>query len=129
MKPIKFVAFLFYRYYSGGRRPDSVPYFRTICSMSLLAFIHVLQILIILDKVNFIPLYSTDGKGTKTSFIILVMLPIYFTMTQLIKKKELEKMKDQYSYNWDKVFNWNVWLIVYMILSFSLIFILAFWSK
>lgn len=125
MKPIRFVAFLFYRYYSCGRWPDSNPYFRTMCSLTLLAFIHLIQVLIILDQVSLIPINDSDGKGVKRMVIFFVMLPIYLLMTRLVKKKQLEEMKEEYSYSWDKVFKWNVWLVVYIILSFSFIFILA----
>jgi hypothetical protein len=129
MKPIRFAAFLFYRYYSGGRRPDSTPYFSTMCAMTFLVFLHLLQILILFGKLSLIPLNASDGKGIKRVVILFIMLPIYLLMTQLVKKKRLDKMKEEYSYSWDKIFNWNVWLIVYIILSFSLIFILAFWMR
>lgn len=129
MKPIRFAAFLFYRYYSGGRRPDSSPYFRTMCSMTVLAFMHLMQILIVFDKMSLIPINVSDGKATKRIIFFMIMLPIYLLMTQLVKKKQLDQMKEEYSYSWDKIFNWNVWLIVYMISSFSLIFILSFWMR
>lgn len=129
MKPIRFAAFLFYRYYSGGRRPDSSPYFRTMCSMTVLAFMHLMQILIVFDKMSLIPINASDGKATKRIIFFMIMLPIYLLMTQLVKKKQLDQMKEEYSYSWDKIFNWNVWLIVYMISSFSLIFILSFWMR
>ncbi|HYF33453.1 MAG TPA: hypothetical protein VD993_20150 [Chitinophagaceae bacterium] len=129
MKTIRFAAFLFYRYYSEGRRPDSAPFFRTLLSMTLLGFIHLMQVLIIFDKVDLIPISSSDGKGTKRFIIFLVMLPIYVLLQLLIKKTDLEALKERYANHWDKVFNGNVWLIVYMILSFSSIFILAAWLK
>src|SRR5689334_8862727 len=118
-KPIKFAAFLLYRYYSGGRRPDSSPYFRTMCSMTLLAFFHLMQILILLKKVDLIPIKSSDSKDTKFGIMLLVMIPLYLLMTLLVKKKELDQMKEQYSIGWDKIFYWNVWLVIYMVLSFS----------
>jgi hypothetical protein len=129
MKLIKFVAFLFYRYYSEGKRPDTIPYFRTMCSMTLLGFMHLFQILIIFHKVDFMGISPSDSKGIKKIIIFFLTLPIYFLFTALIKKKELEKMREEYAYSWNKVFNWNVWLIVYIILSFSSIFILARWMK
>ncbi len=129
MKTIKFAAFLFYRYYSGGRRPDSAPFFSTMLSMTLLGFMHLIQVLIIFDKMDLISISPTDSKGTKRFIIFLVMLPIYLLLNLLIKKKDLEEVKERNEYNWDKVFNGNVWLIVYMILSFALIFVLAVWLK
>lgn len=125
MNPIKFTAFLLYRYYSGGRRPDNIPYFRTMCSMTLLVLMHVFQILILLRKTEFIPINPSDSKDTKWLIMLLIMLPIYFLLTLLVKKNELQKMKEEYSYSWDKIFKWNVWFIIYIVLSFSLIFVLA----
>ena len=57
------------------------------------------------------------------------MIPIYLLLTLLIRKNELERMKEEYSYSWDRVFNWNVWLVVYIVLSFSLMFAMMFWVK
>lgn len=61
--------------------------------------------------------------------MFLIMLPIYFSMTLLFKKSDIESLKEKYDYNWDKVFKGNVWLLIYIVVSFALIFILAFWRK
>jgi len=58
-----------------------------------------------------------------------MMAPIYLFLSFLIKRKELEKMVEKYTYSWDKVFNWNVWLIVYIILSFALAMFIGFWKR
>ncbi len=128
MKTIKFVGFLFYRYYSKGSRAN-IPYFSTMCSMTLLGFFHLMQLLILFDKVNLLPLNSSQDKLTKRLLMFIVMLPIYFFMTRLFKKSDIEPLKDKYAYNWDKVFNGNVWLVVYIIVSFSFIVVLAVWKK
>jgi hypothetical protein len=130
MKTIKFAAFLFYRYYSGGRRPDSTPFFRTKLSMTLLGFMHLMQLLVILDKVNdYIPTSTSYGRGMNKIIMFFVMLPIYFLVSLLIKKKDMDELDEKYAYDWDKVFNGNVWLVVYIIVSFALIFVLAIWKK
>ena len=126
MKTIKFVGYLFYRYYSKGSR-DNIPYFSTICSMTLIGFMHFMQVLILLDKVELIPIKSSDHNLVKRIIIFFVMLPIYLLMTQLFRKKDIEPLKENYDYNWDKVFKGNVWLVRYIILSFALIFVLASW--
>ena len=128
MKTIKFVGYLFYRYYSKGPR-SSIPYFRTMGTMTLLGFMHLMQILILLNKVNLIPINSTDDGLHKRIIMFFVMLPIYFLMTRLFKKSDIEPLKEQYDENWDKVFSGNVWLIIYCILSFTLIIMLALWKK
>lgn len=128
MKTIKFVGYLFYRYYSTGPRAD-IPYFSTIGSMTLLCFMHLMQILILLDKVNLIPINSSDNKLAKWLIIFFITLPIYFLMTRLFRKSDIEPLKEKYGYNWDKVFNGNVLLVVYIIVSMALIFVLAIWKK
>lgn len=128
MKTIKFVGYLFYRYYSKGSR-GNIAYFSTMCTMTLLGFMHLMQILILLNKVDIIPINSSDDKGTKRIIMFVVMLPIYFVVTFLFKKSDIEPLKKKYEYNWDKVFKGNVWLIVYIIASFASIFILAIWKK
>ena len=84
-----------------------------------------MQALILLDKVDLIPIKSTDDKGTKRLLMFGVMLPIYFVVTLLFKKSDIEPLEEKYNNNWDKVFKGNVWLIVYIIASFASIFILA----
>ena len=110
MKTIKFVGYLFHRYYSKGPRAN-FPYFSTICSMTLLGFMHLVQILILVDKVDLIPINSSAGKGTKRIVIFLVMLPIYFAMTFLFKKSDIVPLREKYDYDWDKVFKGNIWLV------------------
>ena len=129
MKPIKFAAFLFYRYYSGGRRPDKTPYFRTVCSMTMLAFIHLIQILFLFGKAHFLSTVFYDSKIPRMIVLLLILVPLYLLLSFMIKKNELERMKEEYSYNWDKVFNWNVWLIIYITLSILLTIVIAFWKK
>ncbi len=128
MRTIKFVSYLFYSYYSKGPRVN-IPYFRTICSMTFLGYLHFLQILILLDKVNLIPINYAGNKLAKRLIIFFVMLPIYLLMTQVFKKSDIESLKEKYDYNWDKVFKGNVWLVIYFLLSMALIFILAIWKK
>jgi hypothetical protein len=128
MKTIKFVGYLFYRYYSKGPRAN-IPYFSALCSMTLLGFFHLMQLLIILDKVDLIPIEKTDNIWTKRLVMFLTMLPIYFIMTRLFRTEDLPPLKEKYDSNRDKVFKGNIWLIVYAIISFSLIFALTFLKR
>ena len=128
MKTIKFVGYLFYRYYSKGPRA-SIPYFSTMAAMTFLGYIHLMQVLILLDRVNVIPINPSDNKTTKGLTLLLVMLPIYLLMTRLFKKSDVGSLKEKYGRNWDKVFSGNVWLVIYMVLSFALMIVLAFLTK
>jgi len=124
VKTIKFVGFLFYRYYSRGQGERN-PYFRTVLSMTLLGFFHLMQILILARKVDIIPIKPGDSTSTKRLLIGISMLPIFVIMMLLFKKSDIKSLKEKYDNDWDKVSSGNVWLVVYMLLSFSLIFILA----
>jgi hypothetical protein len=125
MKTIKFAAFLFYRYYKSGKRPSSIPHFETIGSMTLLAFFHLMQLLILIDKVDLIPIKRNDGQGQKRLVIFCIMLPIALTLAVLIKKVHLEKMIDDYMDKPEVITRGNRVLITYIILSFAAIFALA----
>lgn len=92
MKTTKFSGYLFYRYYAKGSRA-SIPYFSTICSMALLGYLHLLQILILIDKTNLIPINASDINLTKRLIIFFIMCPIYFLMTRLFKKSDIEPLK------------------------------------
>ncbi len=128
MKTIKFIGYLFYRYYSKGSRAN-IPYFSALCSMTLLGFFHLMQLLIVLDRVDLIPTEKTNNIWIKRLIMFLTMLPIYLIMTRLFKKEDIAPLKEKYDYNWDKVFSGNVWLIVYSITSFALVFVLTFLKK
>ena len=124
MKTIKFVGYLFYRYYSKGPRA-SIPYFSALCSMTTLGFFHLFQIMIVFNKVYLIPINVGDDKFSKRIAILLVMIPIYLLMTRLFKKNDIHLMKEKYELNQDKISRGNISLIAYTIISFAFIFILA----
>ena len=124
MKTIQFIGYLFFRYYSKGATAN-IPYFSTICAMSLLAFFHLVQILILVGKMNLIPIDSSDNNFIKRFKMLLVMIPISLVMTQLFRKRDIPRLQNTYEDNWHKISNGNIWLIAYLVLSFSLMFVLA----
>lgn len=128
MKTIKFVGYLFTRYYSKGPKAN-ISYFSTMCSMTLLGFMHLMQILIIIAKVKLIPITSSTEKPIKYITFLVVMIPIYFLMTFLYKKSDFPLLKEKYDTNWNKVFKGNILLVIYIICSFTLIFVLTFLFK
>lgn len=127
MKTIKFIGYLFYRYYAKGS--NSSPYFRTLLSMTMLGFFHLFQILIVLDKIDLLPIKSTDSHLKKRLVIICVMIPIALLMWRLFRKEDIPVLREKYDYDWDIVFRGNVWLLVYIISSFFLIVALAIWRS
>lgn len=122
MKTIKFVAYLFYRYYSTGPRSD-IRYFSTIGVLTFLFFIHLAQVLLLFDSTNIIP---QGHKSQISSWIkmALFLLPIFLVFRGLIKESELKEM----NYDTYIIKKEYVWLIVYIILSVAL-FILLAWTK
>jgi hypothetical protein len=129
MKLIRFVAFLFYRYYSGGRRPETIPLFHALCSITLLASFHVVQILILLNRVDVILTKPADNHWQQKLGIAAVFIAIFVVFSLIIKRKHMEELEERYQYEWDKIVNANVWLIVYIIMSFALIIVLALWKN
>ena len=125
MKTLKFAAYLFYRYYSGGKRPDSTPHFRTVLSLTLIGFIHLFQLLIIVDKVNLIPISQGDTKMYKRWVIFCIMLPIAVVVALLVPKNELLALQSVYRDKPELVRKGNRNLIIYIVVNFCLIFILA----
>lgn len=124
MKTIKFVAYLFYRYYSTGPLSD-IPYFSTLCALVMLFGLHLFQVLVFFDGMSFIP---TDGRQTKiTNFLqmALFLVPIFLLFAILIKKSELQEMH----YDAMKVRKGNIFLVVYIILSFAFLIFLILLKK
>ena len=125
MKTIKFTAFLFYHYYSTGATKD-IPYVSTLCAMAMIIFIHLMQLLILLHKVDIISIKLTDSKTNGFIITALVFLPIFLLLSLIIKKEKIKSL----SYSMQKIKRGNAYLIIYIILSTTLLFALAvFYQK
>jgi hypothetical protein len=121
MKTIRFAAFLLYRYYSKGSTRN-ISYFSTIAALTFAMYMHFFQILILTDQVEkFIPLKSSDNKAYKYFVMFLVMAPMYLLVHIIIPKRKLLVT----NFKVEKVRKGYVFLILYGVLSFSLIFVLA----
>lgn len=125
MKVIKFVAFLFYRYYStGGTR--RIPYFSTLCALAMMFYIHLFQILILIDRVeDIIPGGSNETRPIKYLKMGLFFLPIFLLLAYFIRKKELAQM------NYDRLIvrKGYFYLVGYLILSFAILIFLILYKK
>jgi len=120
MRFIKFVAFLFYRYYSTGGT-QRVPYFSTLCAMSMMIYIHLFQFLILINCVDaFIPGGDSEARPIKYLKLGLFFIPVFLILAILIKKKELEQM----SYAKQVLKKGYVFLISYLIISFVVLIML-----
>jgi hypothetical protein len=113
MKTIRFVMFLFYRYYRSGRW-ESAPYFHTLTSMSMLAFLNISSILC------FSGLGHLIFPGSKEPFYIRVILFFVlslFCFYMLGKEKQLKAL----DYDETTIRRGNWLLILYAFLSMGLL--------
>jgi hypothetical protein len=125
MKLVKFVAYLFYRYYSvSGPRKD-IPYFSTLLSLTFLIFLHLLQIVILLTRMGIIPINNGEGRMVRFGKMTLIMLPIFLLFLALIRKSKLKLMR----YDERKVKKAYVFLVVYIVLSMALMIFLILFRK
>lgn len=120
MKTLKFVMFILYRYYSKGGTRD-IPYFSSLCAIVLLIYLHIFQVLILLDKVDeVLPMKSDDERGIKYFKLAVFLLPVFLVVAFLVKPRDLKDMQ----YDEQKVKWGGIYLILYAISSFTLLFVL-----
>jgi amino acid transporter len=113
MRLVKFVAYLFYRYYSVSWSRRRTPYFSTLLSLTILCFLHLLQIFILLIRMNIIPMNNSGDRMERLRRATLLMLPIFFVFLALIRKSKLKLMR----YDERKVKKANILLVLYIALS------------
>jgi hypothetical protein len=124
MKTLKFVAYLFYRYYSIGPRAR-IPYFSTLCSLVLLLYIHLTQVLLIFNATSVVPVDGSQAKIGNWLKMALFLLPFFLFVRLLVKQEELKKL----SYNENKVKRGYIFLIIYIVASFTIMIIIALYKK
>lgn len=77
-----------------------------------------MQLFLLLEKMDILPKFSTGKIEMREVLLLyLIILPIYIVLTFIIKKSDLSKLGENYEFEWNKVFNGNVCLIVYLIAS------------
>jgi hypothetical protein len=108
--------YLFYRYYSKGRW-ERVPYFRTLCSMSFLLFLHVAALLCFLDNAEI--LFEPNKNMFILKFTILFAVSL-FGFWKIGPEAELQHA----TYEEQKIKKGNSILIFYCFLAMGL-FILS----
>jgi hypothetical protein len=115
MKTFRFVAYLFYRYYSTGPTKD-IPYISTLCALTMLFGLHFFQIIALFDLKNLLPgnqFNRIQGYGIMAIYCTLILL----LASRLVKRSALEQAK----YAEQKIKRGNLYLIVYIIVSILLI--------
>jgi hypothetical protein len=120
---MRYVAYLFYRYYSSGPTKD-IAYYSTLFALSLLFFIHLCQVLLIFGWTNIIP------RGRKTEITTwlkmgLFLIPIFTLFKVMIKEKTLSKL----TYD-EKIINKGYYfLFFYIIISMTILVLLILYKK
>ena len=124
MRLLKFIMFLFYRYYSTGGT-YRIPYFSTLCALVMLIGLHVFQILVLFDKTSLLPTSTGNARAVNFLIIALCLLPIFLLISRLIKKSDLQEMH----YEEGKIKKGNILLILYIVASIALLLFLIFYRK
>ncbi|MDO6430217.1 hypothetical protein Q4E93_06460 [Flavitalea sp. BT771] len=124
MKTIRFIAYLFYRYYSSGATKD-IPYFSTLCALVMLIGLHIFQILVLFDKASLLPTSNENTRAVNFLIIALCLLPIFFLASRLIKKSDLHEMH----YEESRIKKGNRLLILYIVASIVLLLFFILLSK
>ncbi|HEX4876724.1 MAG TPA: hypothetical protein VFV31_08640 [Chitinophagaceae bacterium] len=123
MRTLRFIAYLFYNYYSTGSRKE-IAYLSSLLAMCLLFYIHLFQGLILFGGTSIMP---TGSKSEISTWIKmgLFMLPIYFLFRWIIKESDLKTLK----YEQGKIKKGNTWLVIYIVVSVALLVLLILDKK
>jgi len=124
MKTVKFIAYLFYRYYSTGTTRQ-IAYFSTLCALVMLMYIHLAQVLIILNGMDLIPTDGSQAKIGNWVKMAVFLIPFFLLFFFLIKENALKEV----SYNKQKIKQGYIFLIVYIVVSFTVMILLALYKK
>jgi hypothetical protein len=119
MKLLKFVMFLFYKYYTKGGT-HRIPYFSTLVAVAFILYIHFFQVLIIFDFVDLLPMKQNDDKIIKYFKFAAFFLPIMFFISLIVKEKDIRGA----NYNDDRIQRGGKRLILYLVSSFLFLLIL-----
>jgi hypothetical protein len=124
MKVLKFVAVLFYRYYSTGPTKD-IPYFSTLCALVMLLVLHIFQILVLFNIFSFYPVGTANNRWVHFLMIAVCLIPLFVLMSVLIPKSQL----DATHYDERIIRRGNIGLVCYIICSVALLISLAVFKR
>ncbi len=118
---IKFIAFLFYRYYCRHKF-EQIPYARTIASLTIYTYVQFVLLILAIDKLNMLPENTNDPMWKRYAEVALALLPIALFYLIIAKKSELEEMR----FSEAKIKAGNRFLLAYLIVSVLALVILSF---
>ena len=120
---IKFVLFLFYKYYKVGPKAD-IAYLSTITSFLTLLFLNMVALLGVLNIGihNIIPYEASDEKWMQYLKIAVYMfLPSYFIISLFFKKETIKNLE----YDDAKIALGKILLPIYVVASIIVAVILG----
>jgi hypothetical protein len=98
--------------------------FSTILALTMLAYLHLFQVLIVLDRVDLLPLSKDDTRFEKRVGVALVMAPIAIVLAFMVRKKDINEIAAAYQDRQEEISRGNKFLIAYSVLSFALLTVL-----
>lgn len=129
MKFFRYIAYLFYSYYSKGPRRN-VAYLSSILGVTFLIYIQLLILAVILRVDQYIPFGNEKTKIIGYFKFMLFMSPIFFILYFGVNEKNLVALKKRLGYeHWDKEINHRILLFVYLFLSLATLIVLAIMRK
>ena len=114
---LKFYGFLFYRYYSKGQTKD-VAYIKTITTIIFLLVMNFISVLILTNQTTILSLIRSDRKWLQYVKIAIALLPLFLLLLVQIKNRDLKSLE----YPTEQIKRGNSFLIIYIIVSFILLF-------
>lgn len=124
MKTIEYMYYKFYRAHLKGSLNDIAP-FAAIVSLSLAFFANVFIIGVFLRKIDLLPIFFSK-KRQVIFFMACLVIFNYFIFLNNKRYKAIIAKCEQESESQRKKGNFIVWL--YVIISFLLIFVVAFYK-
>ncbi len=123
MKTLRFVAYLFFRYYSTGPT-KSVSYFSTLCALVMLMGLHIFQLIILFNIDGVVP---SDQNSRMHNFLIttVYLIPLFLLTALLVKRSDLEKLV----YDSGKIKKGYFYLIAYIITSITVLVLLLVFKR
>jgi len=124
MKTGKFIAYLFYRYYSTGPTKD-IPYVSTLCAIVMLLGLHFFQILVLFGRLDLLPFSHQNNRVENFFITALCLVPVFILVSLVIIKSELDEMHFEESI----IRNGNKALVIYITASIAFLLLLVLFKN
>ena len=123
MRTLRFISYLFYRYYSTGSTKN-IAYTKTMCAVCMLFCMHIIEFLLLIDKTALITHFDQSHRIEIYLKFFLLISPLLLIFNFLIKEIQLQTMY----YDENKIKKGNKYLIAYVSIDIIFLFTLI-WIK